>query len=210
VIDMADDKPKIDFDNIGAALKKNAKQEHIDDILERLTDAYSAHKKSIKNKRKLTVDEAKQLSDKLYDEMGSYIADYYKLGKNAGIIKGAKGEHGEPLFDTVVSHHFNLTRQQLRDNLMHDAEAGQSFSKRYLQEVFKPHMEHYHGTKTAAIVRDINLKDKGALQKKISDYLAQNPGIDKDQYKPTLKPEAEFNEVRQRYIGIAGQYHKAA
>jgi hypothetical protein len=204
------DKSGVNFDKIGADLKKNAKQEHIDDILERLTDTYSAHKKSIKNKRKLTVDEAKQLSDKLYDEMAGYIADYYKLGKNAGVVKGAKGEHGESLFDATVSHHFDITRQQLRDNMMHAAEAGQSFSKRYLQQVFEPHMEHYHKTKTSAIIRDINVKDKGALQKKMSDYLAKNPGVDKDQYKPVLKPEAEFNEVRQRYVGLAGQYHKAA
>ncbi|MGV8140900.1 MAG: hypothetical protein ACP5NW_00500 [Candidatus Woesearchaeota archaeon] len=203
-------KPSIDFEKLGSKLKEHEKRIHIEDIMEKLTDKYSAHRKSIGGKRKLDTKQAEALGHQLYDELIDYVSGYYNLGKDAKKMKGAKGKHGESMLDSVVEHEFKLNRTALINNLKNAAEAGNIFSKKYITRVFDPHVNEYHKTKTMAIMKDIHQEHKGDLQKKISDYLSRNPGIEKEEFKGILKPTADFDDVRSAYAGLAGQYHSAA
>lgn len=209
---MADAKVvKVDFNKIGSDLKKHEKRDYLEDIADRLTDKFSAHKKKIGGKRIYSASEAEELGNQLYDELTNYLMESYKQkGDGAKALKGAKGMYGEPLLDSIMEHEFKLNRTELINQLKKAAESKTSFSKKYIRSVIDPNLDEYHTTKRRAIVRDLNVGHKDAIQKKISEYLKANPGVDKDQYAPVLKPTATFEEIRSGYVSAAAQYHKAA
>lgn len=208
MVNMADEKPKFNFDSISAKLKEHAEREHLDEIEERLGDVHRSYKKSVGNKFKLDEKQAEALGHKLYDELIDYVAGYYKNSSNEiKALKGKKGKHGESMLDSIVEHEFELDRAQFVKRLKKAAESGTKFTGKYVRELLSDNLEKYHGNKQQKIVKDLGIEHKADLQKQI-DYFIKNHKIpDAKRYAGALKPTADFNEVLGTYATLASNFY---